>query len=205
MDAIWEISLQAFEIFTLVVGILGVLISLLLLFAPKIVKTLSDKFNYSVEVDKKITRFADMDFRTENFIYNHNIISGVCLIVGSAFILVFLFYTLDVQSVVTVIFGSAKFASTNEWLVSSLAMLGKISGIAGIFLGSILLFSPDQLRSIESRMNTWFATESMVAKLDRSHRNIDTIVYRRPVVFGLIGLFTSLLLTFLAVNNLLSY
>lgn len=204
MDAIWEISLQAFEIFTLIVGIFGVLVSLLLLFAPKVIKTLSDRFNYYVDVDKKITRFADMDIRTENFIYNHNIISGVCLIVGSVFILIFLFYKLDVQSVVMVIFGSKKFASTNEWLVSSMAILGKISGIAGIFLGSILLFSPDQLKSIESRMNTWFATEPMVARLDRSHRDIDTLVYRRPVVFGLIGLVTSLLLTYLAVNNLLS-
>jgi hypothetical protein len=52
-------------------------------------------------------------------------------------------------------------------------------------------------------MDTWFATQPMWDKLDRAHPSIDTLVYRRPIIFGAVGLFTSVLSTFLAANNLI--
>ena len=54
MEIFWEIFLQAVEIFTLVVGILGVTLSLLLLFAPRFFKSLSEKLNRFVDVDTMI-------------------------------------------------------------------------------------------------------------------------------------------------------
>jgi hypothetical protein len=52
-------------------------------------------------------------------------------------------------------------------------------------------------------MDTWFATQPMLVKLDRSYPSVDNLVYRRPIIFGALGLFTSVLLTFLTVNNLI--
>jgi hypothetical protein len=153
-------------------------------------------------MDRKLLDFIDKDINTQNVIYRHNIISGVCLIVGSAFVLVSLLYRLDIRSFVIVFFGSGEFASPNELFVSALAMLGKVTGVAGLLFGSILLFNPDQMLKIEKTLNTWFATQDMVDKLDQTSRDIDTVVYQRPVTFGLIGLITSALLVFLAFHNL---
>jgi hypothetical protein len=195
-------GLQALEYFTLVVGILGVLLSLMLLFAPKYTRSLSAVLNRNIDMDQKLLEFIDKDINTQNVIYRHNIISGVCLIVGSAFVLVSLLYRLDIRSFVIVFFGSGEFASPNELFVSALAMLGKVTGVAGLLFGSILLFNPDQMLKIEKTLNTWFATQDMVDKLDHTSRDIDTVVYQRPVTFGLIGLITSALLVFLAFHNL---
>ncbi len=67
----------------------------------------------------------------------------------------------------------------------------------------ILVCRPAKMQQIERRMDTWFATQPMLEKLDRSYPSVDTLVYRRPIIFGTLGLFTSVLLTFLAVNNLI--
>jgi hypothetical protein len=203
MTIIWEMCLQALEYFTLVVGVLGVLLSLMLLFAPRLTQSLSAVMNRSISFDRMILQFIDRDINTQNIIYRHNIISGVCLIVGSAFVLVSLLYRLDIRSFVIVFFGSGEFATTNEMLVSALAMVGKVTGVAGLLFGSILLFNPDQMLQIEKTLNTWFATQEMVDKMDQTSRDIDTVVYQRPVTFGLIGLLTSAILIFLAFHNLM--
>ena len=204
MDIIWDMCLQTIEVFTLVVGILGVSLSLFLMVAPDKSRALSDFCNRYFEFDKKLTRLIDRDIQTETLIYRHNIIAGVCLIVGSAFILVFLFYRLDVRSFITVFLGPGKFNTTGEVIISAMAMIGKFAGLLGMLFGSILLFSPDQMRSIEKRVNTWCATDRMMERLERTHREVDTLVYSRPITFGLIGLITSVILTYLAFHNMIN-
>jgi hypothetical protein len=198
-----EIFLQAIEIITLVIGVVGVLLSLMLLFAPQLLKKAGAILNRSVDIDSKITQVIDRDIPIDNLIYRHNIISGVCLIVASAFVLVFLFYRLDVNGFLKVFFADGQFNTTDEIIFSTMALIAKIASVIGIMIGSILLFSPDQMRQIEKRLDTWFATKPLWDKLDRPFNNVDALVFRRPTVFGILGLVTSAFLTFLAVKNLL--
>jgi hypothetical protein len=70
-------------------------------------------------------------------------------------------------------------------------------------IGVILVYRTEKMQQIYRRMDTWFATQPMLVKLDRSYPSVDNLVYRRPIIFGALGLFTSVLLTFLTVNNLI--
>jgi hypothetical protein len=203
MEVIWEICLQAVGIFTLVAGFLGIVMSLLLLFAPRFFKSLSEKLNRYVDVDTAIKDLADKEIRTERLIYEHNIIAGAGFIIGSAIILVFLFYRLDVKSLAKLGSGYNNYPNTSEIIIGAMVLIGKIAGVLGIIIGSILLFSSEQLRVIEGRLNIWFSTQPVVDKLDRSYKDIDTLVFKRPVIFGIIGLIPSLILTYLAIRNLL--
>ena len=202
MEIFWEIFLQAVEIFTLVVGILGVGLSLLLLFTPRFFKSLSEKLNRYVDVDTMIKKVVDKEIRTDGLIYGHNVITGTCFIIGSAFILIFLYYRLDVKNLASLLAGYNQYPTTSEVIVGAMALIGKFTGILGIAIGSILLFSPEHLQIIENRLNTWFSTQSMVDKLDRSYRDVDALVFQRPVTFGLIGLIPSVVLLYLAIRNL---
>ena len=199
----WTIFLQALEIFTLVVGIGGMVLSTLLLFAPRLLNRIGESLNRSIDIDKKISRLVDRSIPTAAFFYRHNIISGVCLIIGAAFVLLFLFFRLDVVGLVSAFFGNDTFRVTYEILITTMALLGKVAGAVGLLIGVILLCRPAKMQEIERRMDTWFTTQFMWEKLDRSHPTVDTLVYQRPIIFGAIGLFTSVLLTFLAVNNLI--
>ena len=202
MDFLWEIALQTVGILALIFGILGIAFSLLLLFSPNVTKKISNVFNRYIDVDKKVS-YLDKDIRTESIIYNHHIIVGVCLIVGSGFILIFLMFKLDVANFVNIFFSSQKYASINEIILSSMAMVGKIVGVAGIIIGFILLFSPEKMKKIEKKVNTWFSTQHMISKLDETHHDIDTFIYQHAVLFGLTGLITSIFLTVLATVNML--
>ena len=203
MNIIWDIGLDALKILSLVIGILGAALSLLLLFSPSLTQSISKLCNRYFDFDQKIL-YLDKDIRTERLIYRHNLISGSCLIVGSAFTIVILFYKLDVTSFLKAFFGSQEFSSFNEVILSGFALIGKLAAVLGMIIGSVLLFNPGQMRNLENKMNTWFATQPMVEKLDQSHRQLDTIIYQRPFLFGSIGLITSILLTVLAITNILS-
>jgi hypothetical protein len=199
----WAIFLQALEIFTLVVGIVGMVLSMLLLLAPRLLNRIGESLNRSIEVDKKISRLVDRSIPTAAFFYRHNIISGICLILGAVFVLLFLFFRLNVDGLVSVFFGNDKFKVTNEILITTMALLGKVAGAVGLLIGVILVCRPAKMQQIERRMDTWFATQPIWEELDRSHPTVDTLVYQRPIIFGAIGLFTSVVLTFLVVNNLI--
>ena len=199
----WAIFLQVLEFFTLVVGIVGMVLSTLLLLAPRLLNRIGESLNRSIDVDKKISRLVDRSIPTAAFFYRHNIISGVCLIVGAVFVLLYLFFRLDVDGLVSVFFGNDKFKVTYEILITTMALMGKVAGSAGLLIGLILVSRPEKLQQIERRMDTWFTTQPMWERLDRSRPSVDTLVYRRPIIFGAIGLFTSVVLTFLAVNNLI--
>ena len=199
-----NIFLQAIEIVTLVIGVVGVLLSLLLLLLPQVLRKTATALNHTVDIDTKISRFIDRDIRTENLIYRHNITSGVCMIVTSAFILVFLFYRLDVDGFMKVFFAESGYSTTDEIIITSMALIAKIAAVIGMLIGSILLFSPELMRKFEKRLDTWFATKPFWDKLDRTHLNVDSLVFRWPTLFGIIGLLTSALLTFLSVRNLLA-
>ncbi|KPJ76118.1 MAG: hypothetical protein AMJ54_12770 [Deltaproteobacteria bacterium SG8_13] len=203
MKTIWEIGLQAVEVFTLVVGLLGIILSLLLLFDPQKIQSLGKQFNRYVDVDKRFRQMIDRNISSEGLFYKHNILAGIGLIVGSAFILVFLFYRLDVQSILVALFGKNNFNTVTDIVISSMALIGKVTGIVGILLGSILLFDPDQLKKIENRLNIWFATEPIIEKMEQAHPDVDAFVYKKPVLCGIIGLTTSVLLTYLALGNIL--
>ena len=203
MNIIWAIGIDALKILTLVIGILGAALSLLLLFSPNLTQSVSKLCNRYFDFDQKIL-YLDKDIRTERLIYRHNLISGSCLIVGSAFTIIILIYELDVTSFLKAFFGSQEFSTFNEVILSGLALIGKIAAIVGMIIGSVLLFNPGQMKNLENKLNTWFATQPMVEKLDQSHRQLDTIIYQRPFLFGSIGLITSILLTVLAITNILS-
>ncbi len=202
MEFLWEISLQAVGILTLIFGILGIALSLLLLFSPNTTRKVSNLFNRYIDLDKKVS-YLDKEIKTENLIYSHHILTGICLIAGSLFILVFLLFKLDVTSFVKIFFSSQKFYSISEIVFSSMAMIGKLVGVSGIIFGVIFLFSPSQMKKIENKVNTWFSTQNMINKLDETHHDIDTFIYRHAVLFGLIGLIISIFLTVLATINIL--
>jgi hypothetical protein len=202
MGFFWEIALQTVSILALIFGILGVAFSLLLLISPKIIKKISEFINRSVDVDKQVS-YLDKEIQTENIIYKHHVIGGICLMIGSGFILTFLMFKFDAETLVNIFYSSLKFALINEIILNSMAAIGMLVGVAGIIFGFILLFSPHKMKMIEKKVNTWFSTKQMISKLDKNHHDIDTFIYRHSILFGVIGLATSILLTVLATINIL--
>lgn len=203
MEIAWDIALHTVEILTLLFGVLGMAFSLLLLFSPRLTKTVGDFFNRNVSVESKLN-ILDKDIKTETFIYSHNIISGFCMVAGSVFALIFFVFNLNISNVASVFIGSEKYLLTLEIIFNTFAWVARIACALGILFGGLLLFAPDKLRRIDGKMSIWFETRGIFAKLDRNIPQVDAFFFRHPFFFGLAGAVLSFLIITLSVVNLLT-
>jgi hypothetical protein len=202
MQILQDIGLLAVEILTLVFGMLGMSFSLLLLFSPAVVKNLGRVLNRSVDVNKRLL-FLDREIRTENLFYSHPTVVGLCLMGGSLFALLFFFFKLDISKFAQIFFGSARSALPGQILFETLAWIGKIACALGFVFGLLLVVAPDRMRRIDKKLNSWFETRSLVEKLERQNRELDTLLYRYPLAFGIVGAVVSFLLIILSILNLM--
>ena len=194
MEIIQDICITSAEILMMIFGMIGAAVSLLLILSPESVKAAGDWLDTKVNLDKKITYYLNLYIPTDRFAYRHNIFFGLALITGSLVVLIFLFFQLDIMRYNDVL---------DEVLVNSLALVGKIVGFAGIVLGFFLLFVPEKMKTIENKMNTWFDTQPLVDKLNKSYRDVDSIFFRHPIVFGIAGMISSIILIALSMKALL--
>ena len=67
MEIFWEIGIQTIEILTLIFGIMGMTLSLMLLFAPHLAQNLSNVLNRSINVDKSI-EYLDKGIEVSEFL-----------------------------------------------------------------------------------------------------------------------------------------
>ncbi|MBW2486137.1 MAG: hypothetical protein JRE72_01855 [Deltaproteobacteria bacterium] len=203
MEIFWDIAFHTVEILTLLFGILGMAFSLLLLFSPRLTKSLGNFFNRSVSLDPKIN-ILDRDIPTEAFIYSHHIIIGICLVAGSIFALIFFFFNIDISNFAKVFLGSRKYFMTLEIVFIFFAWVARLACVVGLICGLFLLFAPAKMQAIEGKVNTWFETQAIFEKLDRTGLEVDALFFRHPFFFGMAGAIVSFLIITLSVANLLS-
>lgn len=202
MSIFQQIALEAVEILTLVFGILGITFSLLLIFSPSLTKSLSAVFNRYVNLDEKVS-YLDKDVQIDSFIFSHHFIFGICLSAGSAFALIFFFFRLDVSSFANIFFVPGKYISTSEMVFNAVSWMGKVACIVGLICGILLFVAPQKMKRIENVMNSWIETRPVFDKLDSSKRELDTLFFRHPVLYGSIGLIISMFVIVLSILNLL--
>jgi hypothetical protein len=181
---------------------LGMAMSLLLLFAPSTARNLSTILNRSTDVDKKLL-FLDKSISTDELIYGHPVIVGGSLVAASLFALIFFFFKVDIADFTRIFFGSHNTSGVGEILFQTVAWIGKVACFLGLAFGLCLLVSPATMRRIERKLNAWTETRSFVEKLDRSSHDIDAVFFRYPTFFGLVGGAFSCLLIVLSILNLL--
>jgi len=202
MDIIVLIALQAIEIITLVTGIMGVTFSVMLLLSPGLTKSLSKTLNRRINLEAKLD-FMDKDIQIANHFYNHNVMFGLLLIGGALFSLFFFFFSLDVSKFVSIFIGTQKDTFFVEIIFDTIILIGKIACFAAVFYGLLLVFAPARIRRLESNLNSWLETKSIIEKLDNSSHELDSFIFRHPDLFGLVGAAISFLLLSLSIVNLL--
>jgi ABC-type antimicrobial peptide transport system permease subunit len=202
MEIFWEIGLQTVEFLTLIFGILGMTISLMLLFSPHLARNLSNILNRRVNVDKHL-EYLDKNIEITEFFYGYHVATGILIVAGSAFSLFFFFFSLDVTKFTDIFFGSQANAFSGELIIRSVTWLGKIGSLAGLVFGILLLFAPDFMKRIEDKLNFWLETKPLIEKFDKSSHDLETFFFRYPIAVGLTGAVLSFFLISLSIINLL--
>jgi len=196
LNLAWDMILQSVEIFTLVVGILGIILSILLILSHTRFQKLSGKLDYWIYVDEKLA-VLDTNFETDRFIYRHHRTAGAMMITGTIITLIFLFFRLDMNKLTAFINHKEKLQTLNEIILSTAVILGKLAGLIGIALGILLIVSAGKIRTMENKMGSGLTTQPLVDKLNKFHGGLDTILLRHPLILGLAGLAASMLLAYI--------
>jgi len=202
MEIFWDIALNTIEILTLLFGVLGMAFSLLLLFSPRLTKSLGDFVNRNISFEPKIS-ILDKNINTEAFVYSHHIIFGLCLVAGSIFALIFFFFDLNVNDVANVFIVSQKYFLTLEMVFYFFTWVARVGCALGLICGLLLWFTPEKLKAFEGKVNTWFETRNIFEKLDRTGPDLDVLLFKHPFFFGMAGAVISFLIITLSVVNLL--
>ena len=202
MEIFWEIGIESIEVLTLIFGILGMSLSLMLLLSPGLARSLSNILNRSINVDKGL-ELLDKDIEISEFFYNHHIVMGLLIVAGAAFSLFFFFFSLDVSKFAGIFFGSRANLFTAEIIVSTVTWIGKIGCLTGLVFGLMMVFKPDLIKRIDNKLNFLFETKSIFEKLDKSSHAMDTFFFRHTFAVGLTGAVISFFLISLSIINLL--
>jgi len=202
MTLLWEIGLQTIEILTLVFGILGMTLSLMLLFAPRATQNVSKLFNRSLDIDRKLG-FLDRNIPTENIVYGHSIAVGALLVAGSGFAFLFFLFKFDASLFTLIFFGTRHPSVIGEVLFQTIGWIGRAACLLGLAAGISLILAPRKLRAFERRMNRWIETRMLFDKVNRPVSSLDTVFFRYPIFFGLLGGSISCVLIVLSILNLL--
>jgi len=202
MEIIKEIGFQVIEILTLIFGILGMTFSAMLMFSPNLTQNLSKILNRNFNVDEKIS-FLDKDIELTDYIYGHHVVVGLLLIVGSVLALFFFYFSLDIVKFTKTFFDSPQQVFFGVILLKSILWVGKITCLAGLFFGSLLMVAPAIMKKWDNKLNSWFETKSMIEKLEQSSNNVDSFFFRHPLSVGLTGAGISFFIITLSLINLL--
>jgi len=202
MEIFWEIGIQTIEILTLVFGIMGMTLALMLLFSPGLARNLSNILNRSIDVDKRL-EYLDKDIQIAKFFYKHHIIMGLLIAAGSGVSLFFFLFSLDVSKFAGIFFGSRANVFTAELVLGTFTWAGRIGCLAGLVVGLLMVFRPDLMKRIENKLNSWFETKTIIDKFDKSSHDMDSFLFRHPVPVGLVGAVISFILISLSIINLL--
>jgi len=192
MQFLGDIFLSATGILTVLIGALGVIFSALLLFNPGAIVKWSGILNRSIDVER-VFPALDRPVSTNSLAYKHPVIFGILLVIGSFFVLNFLFFQISAPLFSGFLGGI---------LFEALVIMGKLACFCGIAIGLGLIFAPDKVKKLETRLDSWFDTEPLAEKLNRPIEQVDHIFLRRPLLFGAIGLLASFVLLILGAANL---
>ena len=141
MELLLSMGLQALEIFVLVLGIAGLVISLLLLFSPKLIKTCSKTLDRKITVDKTLS-YLNRAIQTDSITYRYNVRHRACFNCRIGFFFYF-FYFFKWRSARSVaLFSDPRYSFfSRDRRRSFLVLIGKIAGIAGLIFGFLILLA----------------------------------------------------------------
>jgi hypothetical protein len=191
MDLIIDVLLAATDILTLVFGLAGFFLSVLLLFSSETVRWLGEKLNKSFTL-VRLSPLLDRTIETNRLAYRHPFLIGSFFTIGSLFVLHFLYSQVP---------PGINQTFSEEILYEFLLIVAKLGAFLAILIGIALLLAPEKVRKIEDRLNAWIDTTKLFSDLDRPRPQIDHIFLRYPRISGAIGLLASFSLTILSISN----
>jgi len=188
---------RTLAIFLLFGALLGVVLSLLLIFKPPLLENLNRVANRWVFV-RDINYYLDRSISIERWFYRHHRPMGLLIVLGAGYILVYFGWLLDWPRALQLL---SRYVPVI--LLETVVDIFLLNGVLALVTGFIVWLRPSLLRTVEKIANRWLTTRRLTLQLDAPHGQVDDFVLRHARRAGWSLLLGSLYLGFLLFRLLL--
>ena len=181
-------------IFLLSGGLLGVAVSLLLIFKPHLLPPVNQVANQWVSTSK-VGHWLDQSISMEQWFYRHHRPFGIFLSLAGGYILIYFGLLLNKTAVLQSLapHTSQSLASGSLDAFQIAAMIGSILSLT---VGLLLWLRPHVLRGIDHVANRWVSSRSAADIMDIPHSQGENFVSRHARPVGVLLLLGNLYMLF---------
>ena len=170
-----EMYLEMIELFFIVGSLFAIVVGVVLFLKPDMIANWSHIGNkwYSAS---KWTKPLDVIRETDSFYFKNHLSVGVLMMVVSLIGLFLIVNRLpDTQEVVAAA-GSVELGMSLGILIESLKWFLIVTIILGFPMWALLAFSPEKLKNVNKRLNTWVSAGLIMLPLEKMNHGFDNFV-----------------------------
>jgi len=185
---------RALAIFLLIGALMGIAVSLLLIFKPYLVARVNQVANRWVSM-RQADRWLDRSISIEQWFYQYHRPLGILVILGAGYILVYFGLLFDKAAALQRLAGHMP-AILLDGLLDALVLTALAGAAVALFVGLALWLRPSLLRGIEGESNQWVSSRRATKVLDVQRNQVERFVAGHAQRVGWLLLLGSIYLFF---------
>lgn len=192
MDTLKIILWESFAIFSSVGALMGVAVSLLLIFNPRLMARVNRAANCWIST-RRMVHFLDRSVRIERWFYRHHRLSGILVMLGAGYIIAYFGLLFDKAAALQRLSAYAP-ARLMDILLDTLSLSLLLAAAVALVVGCVTCLRPSLLRGIEEFSNQWISLRRTTRALDIPRSLVDNYVVRHAQRIGWLLLLGSIYL-----------
>lgn len=186
MDSIYEILLESGKISLTFMVVVSIVVSALILFAPKLAASLNKGFGKKFQTDD-VTETVDKHFDTTEAIIERRWWIGGFFLAGAVFTLKYLLLDFKARIFIDLVVAPSSGGGIlfTEMAVDFFRWFIIVTAGMGVFTCLAILINPDLFRNISTKLDKSYSTKKVQNKLDKSHHGLDEWVIKNHILVGL--------------------
>ena len=174
---------RTLAIFLLMGALMGIAVSLLLIFKPHFIARVNRVANRWVSM-RFISRWMDRSIRIERWCYRHHRPLGMLLTLGATYILVYFGWRFDKSTALHSFSSLVQNKLLLDALLQALVLFELIGGVFALLIGLVIWLRPSLLRGVEKASNQWLSLRHATEVLDVQHDQVSLFVERHAQRVG---------------------
>lgn len=194
MDTLKIILWESLAIFLSIGALMGVAVSLLLIFNPHLMARVNRAASGWIST-RRMVHFLDRSVRIERWVYRHHRLSGVLIVLGASYVIVYFGLLFDKTAALQRLSVYAP-ARLMDILLDTLSLSLSLGAAVALVVGFVTCLRPSLLRGIEEFSNQWISLRRPTRALDIPRNQADNYVAQHAQRIGWLLLLGSIYLFF---------
>jgi hypothetical protein len=194
---LWE----SFTIFSTVAALMGIAVSLLLIFNPRLMARVNRAASGWIST-RRMVHFLDRSVRIERWLYRHHRLLGILIMLGAGYIIAYFGLLFDKATALQRLSAYAP-ARLMDILLDTLSFSLLLGAAVALVVGFVTCLRPSLLRGIEEFSNQWISLRRTTRALDIPRNQVDNYVAQHAQWIGWLLLLGSIYLFFVMFRWLL--